>query len=187
MRVPVSPKPPNIMRYSPARQRDDGVDDLLPRPKSIWEEYVGQQPMPSPRIHDQRTPQSRPRHRPYPTDPPSNSPPCRPRKRDLYDHADTHKKEEPSNRDKFRPIPYPPHGNVMNDGGNGKCTHDGARLSEEDSTGTGAKRDEKGSKKLVPAEVPKILKGGGHPRLVKERRGRGLGGWLAKNNSSEQC
>jgi hypothetical protein len=75
----------------------------------------------------------------------------------------------------------------MNDGGNGKCAHDGARLSEEGSTGTGAKRYEKGSKKLVPAEVPKILKRGGHPWLVKERRGWGLGGWLAKNNSSEQC
>lgn len=46
----------------------------------------------------------------------------------------------------------------MNDGGYAKCAHDGARLSKEGSTGTGAKIYKKGSKKLVPAEVPKITK-----------------------------
>ena len=140
--------------------------------------------MSGPPIEHERTPQSHPGHHPQPAQPPSNPQPRRPRKRLLNDRADAHEEEEPSDGDIIRPIPEPPQGDVVKDGGYGESAHEGAGPPEEFSDRTRSEHDENVSPELVPADAPKLLKRCGHQRSVKDRRP--CGSWLTKDDSTDQ-
>jgi hypothetical protein len=74
---------------------------------------------------------------------------------------------------------------MVKDTGYRKCTHDGTGLPKEGSTGASTENDKKLSIKLVPAQIPTLLKRGGRPRSVKEARPRRS--WLAEENSPDRC
>src|SRR5712672_808226 len=120
-----------------------------------------------PPIYHERTPQSRPRHRPRPAGPSLHSHPCHPFEYDLHDGADSHQKEESPSRDEFGPTPNTPYADIVGDSRYGECTHECAGLPKEHATGTSSESDVKMSEGLVPTGTPELADRCGHPWAVK--------------------